>query len=146
MITTLQHTLTFYAIHGTHTLVPVYMDDIFNYSIITSSPQHTCINATPYNTSLTTPARALTTVSPQELLEYYCDWSGNDYFPALVSEAIRAETFQRYSAPLNTHMKMISSTLGSRVLRVCTSPLSLLLQTPVIATTFSDRAAVCLSF
>lgn len=79
------------------------------------------------------------------MLWQYCNWSGNDYFPALVSDTIKAETFQRYSIPLNTHVKMISSVLGSRVLRDCMYPLSLPLQTPVIAITFSDQAAVCLS-
>lgn len=79
------------------------------------------------------------------MLWQYHNWSGIDYFPALVSDAIKAETFQRYSIPLNTHVKMISSVLGSRVLRDYTYPLSLPLQTPVIAITFSDQAAVCLS-
>lgn len=60
------------------------------------------------------------------MLWQHCDWSGNDYFPALVSDAIKAETFQRYNLPHNTHMKMISSTLGSRVLMDCTSSLFLL--------------------
>lgn len=64
-----------------------------------------------------------------------------------MSDAIKAETFQRYSVPHNTHMKMISSTLGSRVLGDCTSSLSFLpLQTPVIATTFFFSPSSCLSF
>lgn len=106
----------------------------------------TCTNSAPTNTpSITTTTRTTTPVTQEELLWQYCDWFGNDYFPALVSDAIIAETFQRYSVPHNTHMKMISSTLRSRVLRDCESPLFLPLQTSVIATTFSDQAAVCLS-
>lgn len=64
-------------------------------------------------------------------------------FPALVSGAIRAETSQSCGGPGCTHVKLISSTLGSRVLGDCMSSLSPPPQTPVIATTFSHRAAVC---
>lgn len=94
-----------------------------------------CTNSTSTHT-ITTTTRTTTITSQEELLWQLCDWSGNDYFPALVSDAIKGETFQRYNVPHNTHMKMISSTVGSRVLRDCTPPLFLPQQTPVIATTF----------
>ena len=64
-----------------------------------------------------------------------CDLPGNDCFPALVPDAIKAVTFQWNSIPLNTHMKMLWA---------CKTPLSLPLQTFVIDSTFSDQAAVCI--
>lgn len=70
----------------------------------------------------------------------------NDHVPARVSDIIKAETFQRYSFPHKPHIKMISSTLRSRVLMGLRVPSSFYKHRPsVIATTLSDQAAVCLS-
>lgn len=94
-----------------------------------------------------TRARAVTqdttAIIQQASLRQCCNRFGSDCFPALVSDAIRAETSQSCGGPGCTHMKLISSTLVSRVLRDCMSSLSPPPQTPVIATTFSHRAAVC---
>lgn len=84
-----------------------------------------------------------TAIIQQHLLRQCCNCFCSDCFPALVSDAIKAETSQSCSGPRCTHMKMISSPFGSRVLGDCMSSLSPPPQTPVIATTFSHRAAVC---
>lgn len=84
-----------------------------------------------------------TAIIQQRVDRQCCDCFCSDYFPALASDAIKAETSQGCSGPRCTHMKMISSALGSRVLGDCLSSLSPPPQTPVIATTFSHRAAVC---
>lgn len=89
-------------------------------------------------------ARAVSQVTTA-IIQQCCNCLCSNHFPTLMSDAIKAETSQRYSGPHCSHMKMISSMFGSRVLRDCMSPFSPPPQTLVIATTFSHRAAVCLS-